>query len=104
MSASSASAEPDPDAVVAAVLACPGVAAMASGVAGEIATYLPGRRVSGVQIRDTSLEVHVVARWVPSLQDLAAHVAAAVAPLAGGRAVGVHIDDLAPNELAAGDG
>ena len=36
------------DRVAAAVIAVPGVAFLHGGVFGEIGTYLPGRRVSGV--------------------------------------------------------
>ena len=53
--------------MVAAVLAVPGVHDLHGGVIGEVATYLPGRRVSGIRLReagsDTSSEVHVVLDW-----------------------------------------
>jgi uncharacterized alkaline shock family protein YloU len=49
--------------VVAAVLAVPGVAGLHTGAFGEVATYLPGRRVNGVQLRADATEVHVVLTW-----------------------------------------
>ncbi len=51
------------DQVVAAVTAVPGVAAMHSGLYGEVATHLPHRRVTGVQLRADLVEVHVVLLW-----------------------------------------
>lgn len=86
---------PDADAIAAAALQSPKVAAMAGGgLAGEAATYLPGRRVIGVRIDDDHVEVHVVARWDAVLPDLADGVRQAVAPVADGRSVSVHIDDI----------
>lgn len=86
--------EPDPDAVVAAVLACPAVAAMSGGVAGEVATYLPGRRVGGVRIASDAVTVHVVGRFGPTMAEIGDQVGRAVAPMAAGREVRVVIDDL----------
>ncbi len=85
---------PDLDAVAAAVSACPPVAALAGGAYGEIATYLPGRRLLGVRLSGEELEVHVVARWGTPLPEVAHRVREAVAPLAGGRPVTVYIDDI----------
>lgn len=62
--------DPDPtvaDRVAAAVLAVPGVHALHAGVAGEVATYLPGRRVDGVRVRDDVVAVHVSVVWGASL-------------------------------------
>ena len=53
----------DPEAVASAALACPSVAGMSGGAIGEVASYLPGRRVTGVRVKDGEVEVHVVARW-----------------------------------------
>ena len=85
---------PDLDAVMAAVVACPSVAGMAGGPFGEVATYLPGRRLPGVRLAADELEIHVVARWGPSLPDVADAVRQAVVPLAGGWPVTVYIDDI----------
>src|SRR3712207_6871948 len=53
----------------------------------SVATYLSGHRVPGVRLSDREVEVHLVARWVPSLPELAERVRAALAPTAGGRAI-----------------
>ena len=90
----------DPDAVVAATLACPDVAAMSSGVVGEAASYLPGRRVDGVRDIGDELEVHVVAHWGRPLPEVADAVRAALAPLAPGRPVAVFVDDIELPEAA----
>jgi hypothetical protein len=81
------------DAVLAAVTAVPGVAAMHSGRFGEVATYLPGRRVPGVQLRDDRAEVHIVVHWGRDLLATAAAVRLAAEPLAG-RLVHVVIEDV----------
>ncbi|HEY3686540.1 MAG TPA: hypothetical protein VGL93_26135 [Streptosporangiaceae bacterium] len=81
-------------AVADAALACPGVAALTGGPYGAVATYLPGGRIEGVALRDTEIEVRLVARYGIPLPEVAARVRAAVGPLAGGRDVAVVIDDL----------
>lgn len=57
-----------------AVLALPGVVDLHSGLFGEVATYLPGRRVSGIAVRDEDGEVHIVADLSHDLQEVAASV------------------------------
>ena len=84
----------DPDAVVAAASSCPSVAGMSAGTVGQVATYLPGRRVPGVRISDDGIEVHVVARWGVLLPQLGEEVRGAVSPLSEGRPVSVYIDDI----------
>lgn len=51
------------DQVAAAVRAVPGVDDLHAGALGEVATYLPGRRVGGVRLLDPGCEVHVVLTW-----------------------------------------
>lgn len=92
---SSTPARPDPDLIAAAVAACPSVAGLSGGVAGEAATYLPGRRVLGVRIDETSMSIHVVGRYGPTMAEISDEVARAVTTLAAGRTVGVVIEDLA---------
>jgi hypothetical protein len=92
----------DVDGVVAAAAACPAVAAVSAGMYGEVATYLPGRRVSGIRVNDTDVEVHVVAR-AHALQDVYAQIAAATRSLIGGRRLTVAVDDL-DIDLPAGAG
>ena len=96
--------DPDLDAVAAAVAACPLVAGLSGGVFGEVATYLPGRRLVGVRLHDAELELHVVARWGTPLPDVGDAVRRAVAPSAGGRPVTVYIDDIEVPEAAAATG
>jgi hypothetical protein len=84
----------DPEAVAAAALGCPAVAGLTGGRFGEVATYLPGRRILGVREVDGEVEVHVVARWGTSLPDAGGAVRSAVAPYTGGRPVAVFVDDI----------
>lgn len=86
--------EPDADAIAAATLAVPGVAALHGGPAREFAAYLPGRTVAGVRLPGDRVEVHVAANYGEVLPSLAEQVRAAVIPSAGGLPVEVHIDDL----------
>lgn len=76
-------AETPADRVAAAVLGVPGVAGLHGGVLGEVATYLPGRRVAGVRLGDGVTWVHVVLAWgapVAATADAVRRVAAAQAP------------------------
>ena len=95
---SSPAAVPDPDAIAAAVSACPTVAGLSGGIAGEVATYLPGRRVTGVRIDAATVTVHVVGRYGPTMTEISNEVTRAVTPHAGGRQVGVVIEDLLEND------
>lgn len=101
-----AAAGPDPDLVAAVTLRCPDVAALSGGSPGEVATYLPGRRVVGVRISDAVVEVHVVGRYGPTMDEIGAQVRAALAPIAGARTVEVTVEDLvlAPDPPAASPG
>jgi hypothetical protein len=83
------------DEIAAAVSAAPGVAALSGGRLGGVGTYLPGRRVTGVVIRDEDLEVHVVGRYGVPVARIAADVRRAVEPYAAERTVHVVIEDLA---------
>lgn len=84
----------DADAVASAALSVPTVARLGKGTGVEVATYLPGRRVTGVRVAEDDVEVHVVARWGASLPELGDQVRTAVAPHAGGRRVEVHVEDI----------
>ena len=85
----------DAERVAQAVERVPTVARLSAGSTGaEVATYLPGRRVRGVRVADGTVEVHVVARWPAALPEVGDAVRSAAAPLVGGRAVEVVIDDL----------
>lgn len=85
----------DPDLIAARVLACPGVAGLSAGPWGSAATYLPGRRVVGVRLSPTAVEVHLVARYGLSLGELAAQVRAALAGQVGARQVDIVVEDVA---------
>ena len=85
---------PSADAVAQRAAACRSVAGLSAGPVGEVATYLPGRRVPGVRLSDDRIEVHVIGRWGIRVADLAAEVRAAIAPIAPGVPVDVHVDDL----------
>lgn len=100
-----AAAPADPDAVAAAVLACPDVVRLSRSIPGtridgvsadvETATYLPGRRVAGVRIREEEVVVRVVCRYGPAVAELAGQVRAAVAATVPGHPrINVIIDDL----------
>ena len=69
------------DAVAAAARSVPGVADLHTGAFGEVATYLPRRRVNGVRLRDDVTEIHVVLSWGSPLLQTADRVRAAVSGL-----------------------
>ncbi len=84
------------DLVRAAVLSVPGVADMHTGTFGEVATYLPGRRIDGVRIRPDTTEVHVIVTWGSPVLAVADELRAAVEPLVG-TPVDVSIQDVVPH-------
>jgi uncharacterized alkaline shock family protein YloU len=81
--------------IATAVSAVPGVAALSGGRLGGVGTYLPGRRVTGVVLREDDLEVHVVGRYGVPVAEIAAAVRQAAEPYVGDRTVHVIIEDLA---------
>ncbi|MGV8973461.1 MAG: hypothetical protein ACOH10_14150 [Rhodoglobus sp.] len=92
------------DQVAAAVRAIPGVVGLHTGTFGEVATYLAGRRVDGVQLRPDGCAVHLVLAWGAPVLATADLVRAAVAPLVGAR-VDVSIEDvLASSVRSIGSG
>ena len=84
----------DVDAAAAAVLGCAGVAGLDGGRFGEMASYLPGRKVEGVVISGGRVKVQIRARWGVALPELAAVIAAVLMPLTGPRPVDVVIADI----------
>ena len=64
----------DADTVAGLARAVPGVAGLHSGMFGEAATYLPGRRVTGVRITDDHIEVHLVVEAGAPIRATAAEV------------------------------
>jgi len=82
------------DQIAAAVTGCPDVAGLTQVPGMPVATYLPGRTVSGVAVRPAEVEICVVARYGPPLPEVAAQVRQAVEPLVPGRVVDVVIGDI----------
>lgn len=79
--------------IAAAVIATPGVAGLHGGMFGEAATYLPGRRVSGIRITESGTEVHVSLIAGSPVRETADAVRTAVAPLQPGP-VHVTVEDV----------
>ena len=83
--------QPDPttaDDIAALVLAVPDVVHLHAGRFGEVATYLPGRRVTGVKLGDDGVEVHVVVAARAPIRQTAQLIHSAVEKLV---AVPVHV-------------
>jgi hypothetical protein len=83
------------------VTKCAAVAGLTDAPGGPVATYLPGRTVSGVAVRAGEVEVCVTARYGLPLLEVAEQVRQAVAPLAPDRVVDVVIGNITVAE--AGD-
>lgn len=81
------------DLVAAAAMAVDGVAGLHTGMFGEVATYLPGRRVDGIRIATEVTEVHLVLVWGAPVLATADAVRAAVQPLVTTR-VDVAVQDV----------
>lgn len=71
----------DVDAVALAVQQCPAVSGLDGGRFGEVASYLPGRRVTGVMTGDGRVRVQVRSRWGIPAAVLARQITAALAPV-----------------------
>lgn len=87
------------DRVAAVVLAVPGVSRLHGGSFGEVGTYLPGRRVTGVRLGDQVSEVHIAVAMNADVLAVVEQVRAAVTLLVGGP-VQVVVEDV----TAAGPG
>ncbi len=85
----------DADTVASIARAVPGVAGLHPGRFGEVATYLPGRRVPGVRIAPERIDVHVVVTPDAAVRDTAAEVRRRVAAALPGPAVDVTVEDVA---------
>jgi hypothetical protein len=81
------------EALVAAVLAVPGVVRLHAGVFGEVATYLPGRAVTGVRLRPEETEIHLVVSTDRPIPSIARDVHESVRALATGP-VRVFVEDM----------
>jgi len=85
------------DSVAAAALSVPGVSRLHGGSFGEVATYLAGRQVEGVRLRDGLLEVHLAVVMGSALLEVAGAVRDAVTPLVDTQ-VDVFVEDVVPDE------
>jgi hypothetical protein len=91
---------PDPELIALTLEACPLVAGLHGGAYGEVASYLPGRRIRGVRVTVDAVEVHVVGRYPASMDQISGQVRSALAPLVGRLPVDVVIEDVAlPGEF-----
>lgn len=89
------SSEATADQVAERTLSVPGVEALHAGVLGEVATYLPGRRVNGVRLTEDACEVHVVLAWGAAVRQTAEDVRSHLADLVD-VPVTVTVEDVAP--------
>ncbi len=87
------------DVVAAAVRAVPGVAALHSGMFGEVGTYLPGRRVPGIRITDAGTDVHVSLFFGAPVRAVAEQIRRVVGGLVPGP-VHVTVEDVLPTSAA----
>jgi hypothetical protein len=91
------------DPIAAAVLACPLVAGLHGGRHGHVATYLPGRRVTGIRITEDEVSIHLVAHYPAAMDEVARQVRNAVAPFTAGLAVQLTIEDLSTSDVRTDD-
>jgi hypothetical protein len=96
----------DIDMIAMAVRQCAGVAGLDGGPHGEVATYLPGRKVAGVVVGDGRVMVQVRSRWGIPVPELAALIATAASSFTGHRRIDVVIADIddppgAPDSMPA---
>jgi hypothetical protein len=82
------------DEIAALVLGVPDVVRLHAGRFGEVATYLPGRRVTGIKLGDELIEVHVVIAGRVPVQQTAQAIHEAVATLVA-TPVHVFVEDVA---------
>ena len=84
----------DVDALAAAVRSCAGVDDLDGGRLGSVATYLPGRRVPGVQVMPGLVTLQVRGMWDVPVGELAVQIRVAVAPFVGDRTLHIVVADL----------
>lgn len=80
--------------IVDALVRFPDVVEPSSGSFGILSTAARGGRVQGVAVREDHIEVGVVVRYGRPLTDIATEIRRGLAPLAGGRAVHVSVEDV----------
>ena len=84
----------DINAVAAAVRGCAGVSGLDGGQFGEVASYLPGRKVEGIVVGGGRVRVQIRSQWAVPAPDLAAVIKAMLVPLTGQRPVDVVIGNI----------
>lgn len=82
------------DAVATAVAACAGVSGLSGGRFGEVGTYLPGRRVAGIQVGAGVVTVQVRARWGVPAGELSRQIRTVLAGAVGRRRVDIVVADI----------
>lgn len=85
---------PDPERLADAVLRVDDVDSLYGGLGGEVATYLPGKRVPGVRVRDGRVEIHIVVAGHRPVTDTARDVRRAVSPQVQSLPVDVIVGDI----------
>ncbi|WP_018157440.1 hypothetical protein [Demetria terragena] len=93
----------DPDVTLADRLAesvrdVPSVLDLHGGVMGEVGTYLPGRRISGIREYDDRWEIHVTARLGYPLAEVSRQVRDAASAHVPGVPIDVVIEDLGSDD------
>lgn len=96
-----AAPEDDAERIAAAVTAVKGVAGLHGGMFGEVATYLPGRRVSGIRIGADRVDVHVSLALDAPVRQTATAIQRAVSAITD-LPVDVTVEDLLPVTPASG--
>ncbi|MGW0042803.1 hypothetical protein [Rhodococcus sp. NPDC003348] len=91
----------DAEVVAAQALTVPGVCELHGGMFGEVATYLPGRRLLGVRVTDTECAVHVVVAYPHNVVEVAQAVHRVVEPLVA-VPVTVTVEDVALPPVSTG--
>ncbi|MDL9943989.1 hypothetical protein QSJ19_00025 [Gordonia sp. ABSL11-1] len=81
----------------------PGVTGLYGGVFGEIATYLPGGRISGVVLADDACDIHIIVDVDHDIRQVAADVRA-VAQRLTGLPTTVTVEDIAVGPESLGTG
>lgn len=82
------------DALATAVGGCAGVSALFAGRFREVGTYLPGRRVAGIEVDPSTVTVHVRSRWGVSAARLREEVSLATTGLLAAHSLHLVIADI----------
>jgi hypothetical protein len=85
--------------IAAAVTDCPSVVRLAAGPA---ATYLPGRTVPGVAVREDQVRIAVVAAYGPPLADIAEEVRTVARRVVPNLPINIAIEDIEVPGTTAG--